>query len=324
MRRRHFIALLPGAAVTAGRSQAQDRPRLPYVGILVLGIANARFINPFRKRLGELGYVDGRNVRIEVHAARGSAERLAELARSLAARPADVIVAEAVQASRAARQATAVVPIVMMHAGDPVGAGLVQSLRRPGGNVTGTTSLNPEIVGKLIELVRELNPQVKRAALLLNPANPSMTLWLRNADAAAARTGLALVRIAAQTERELAAAFTAIEQSGADSLIVLAEPFLGMHRAEIIGFARAHRLIDVYAAPHFARDGGLAAYAPAFEEHWMRGAEFVARILKGAKPSALPVEQSTHLRLTVNLKSAQALGLAVPPSIIARADEVIE
>jgi len=322
--KRRLLVSAAACGVLGNGVRAQSRTRLPTIGILSLGVVAKRFVDSFRMRLGELGYLDGRDARIEILEAGGRPERLLELARHCVALPVDVIVAEAVQAARAARDATTRIPIVMMHAANPAGAGLIDSLARPGGNVTGTVSLTPETAPKLIELVQELNPKARRAAVLLNPNNPASRQWLDNAAGAAQRVGLETVPVAANKEEDLVASFTAIERSGRDSLVVLAEPLLALHRGRIIDFAKARRLTDVYAITQMAREGGLAGYSPVFTDHWVRGAEIVVKILRGAQPSDIPVEQPTRFELVINLGRARALDLAIPATLLARADEVIE
>ena len=276
----------------------------------------------FRQRLSTLGYVEGKNILIEERSAEGHSERLSELARALVASKVDVIVAPSAAASRAARQATNAIPIVMVHAGDPVGAGLIASLARPGGNVTGTTNLS--YAGKLVELMHELVPRAVKLAILLNPTNAGAHRYVVDAMEAGRRFNLGIAVAEVAQAEDLPNAFALIRDMRPDGLLVMGDPLIGDHRAEVFAFAASARLPAGYDPPNMARYGGLVAYGPLFVEHYVMAAGYVDRILKGAKPADLPVEQPTRFELIVNLKTAKALGLTIPQTLIVRADEVIQ
>jgi putative ABC transport system substrate-binding protein len=281
-----------------------------------------QFRSAFRERLSALGYVEGKNILIEELSAEDHAERLSELARELAASKVDVIVAPAVTAASAARRATNTIPIVMVHAGDPVGAGLIASLARPGGNVTGTTNLS--FAGKQVELMRQLVPRSIKLAILLNPSNAGARRYVADAMEAGRRFNLGIVVAEVARAEDFPNAFAMIRDMRPDGLLIMGDPFIGGHRAEVIAFAASARLPAVYDISNMARDGGLVSYGPLFVEHYVMAAGYVDRILKGAKPADLPVEQPTRFELLINLKTAKSLGLTIPQSLIVRAEEVIQ
>jgi putative ABC transport system substrate-binding protein len=323
MRRREFLAFL-GYATASWRPIRvyAQQPVIPRIGLLFATQGPAR--NSIIRSLAELGYVDGRTAKIELRSTEGKLERLPELARELVALPVDVIVSVAASATVAARQATATIPIVMVHAGDPIGYGLIESLARPGGNVTGTTSYSPEIVAKGIELLRELVPRIERLAILVVPSNAGTTLAVREAQVAASSLGLELTVATVERAVDLDAALATIEQSGTDGLYVFVEPMLYSNREQLVEFASRKRLPTMYQNGDLVRGGGLIGYSPLFSAHYPRAADYVDKILKGAKPSELPVAQSTHYELIINMPSARAIGLEIPPSLLTHADEVIE
>jgi putative tryptophan/tyrosine transport system substrate-binding protein len=326
MRRREFMVLIGGVAATwplSARAQRSAAPALPRIGLL-FAFGTEPALNAIIGSLAERGYVDGKTARIVQRDAKGRLERLDELARELVALPVDVIVAVAASATVAARRATATIPIVMVHAGDPIGYGLIESLARPGGNVTSTTSYSPEIVAKGIGLLRELVPQIRRLAVLVVPSNAGTPLAVRQAQVAVGSLGMDLTVVEVERADDLDAAFARIKQADADSLYVFVEPMLFANRSRLLEFAAQTRLPTMYENGNVVRDGGLIGYSPLFAAHYPRAADYVDKILKGAKPSELPVEQSTRFELVINLKTANALGLSVPPSLLARADEVIE
>jgi putative ABC transport system substrate-binding protein len=328
MRRREFITLLGGTAAAwplAARAQ-KDRVRL--VGMLWPGPeqdpsivkANAGFLD----RLRELGYIDGKTIQIHWRYAGGVLDRLPGLARELVALKVDVIVAVAVAACLAAREATARIPIVMVHAGNPIGAGLIKSLSQPGGNVTGTTSMLPDLGSKQLELLHQAVPSARRIAYLSNPTNAGAAPWLRSAADAAQRLGLELVVVDVVARQDFEPAFARIEQSQAEALLVGGEPLTLSNREAVIAFAARRRLPTLYTLGNFVRDGGLMSYSTNFNVDFLRAADYVDKILKGASPAELPVEQPVGFEMLVNLKTARALNLELPPSLLAVADEVIE
>jgi len=307
-------------------SRGQPKSKIPRIGVLWFSSidtgSNSRNRTVFRQRLSELGYVEGKNILIEERSAEGNAQRLGELAREFAASKVDVIVTPAVTATRAARQATSTIPIVMVHAGDPVGAGLIASLARPGGNVTGTTNLS--YGAKQVELVRELVPRAAKLVILLNPSNAGAHKSVTDAMEAGRKFNVSISVAEVARAEDFSNAFAMIRDVRPDALLVLGDPFIGEHRAEVLAFAVSARLPASYDTPDFSRAGGLVAYGPLFAEHYVMAAGYVDRILKGAKPADLPVEQPTRFELVVNLKTATALGMTIPQSLLLRADEVIQ
>ena len=316
MRRRAFIAGLGAAAGWPPSARAQQR-QLPRVGLL--GVHKGSFDGIVRS-LAERGYVDGKTVVIEQRQAEGQLERLPALARELVSLPVDIIVSVPAAATVAARQATATIPIVMVHAGE---AGLIGSLARPGGNVTGTTSYSPELVGKAVGLLRELVPAISRLAVLVVSSNIGTPLTVREAQLAATSLGMDLTVVGVDRAEDLDAAFATITRAGSDSLFVPADPMLWVYRSRLLEFEAQTRLPTMYIAD-LARAGGLIGYSPVWPAHYPVAADYVDKILKGAKPSDLPVAQSTKFELVINLKTAKALGITVPLSLQAQADEVIE
>jgi putative ABC transport system substrate-binding protein len=272
--------------------------------------------------LAERGYVDGKTVVIEQRQAEGQLERLPALARELVSLPVDVIVSVPAAATVAARQATATIPIVMVFANEP---GLIQSLARPGGNVTGTTSYGSELVGKAVGLLRELVPAINRLAVLVVSSNIGTPLTIRReAQLAATSLGMDLTVVGVDRAEDLDAAFATITRAGSDSLLVPADPMHWGNRARLFEFEAQTRLPTMHGNAYLARVGGLIGYSPVWGAHYPLAADYVDKILKGAKPSDLPVAQSTKFELVINLKTAKALGIAVPLSLQAQADEVIE
>jgi len=325
-RRRVLFAVGVGLALAHRQSYGQSKSKIPRIGVLWYGSMDTpsalqnRAV--FRRSLAALGYVEGKNVVIEERSAEGNQERLRELARELAAVKVDVIVAPAVTSSRAARQATSTIPIVMLHAGDPVGAGLIASLARPGGNVTGTTNLS--FSGKQVELMRELAPRAVKLAIILNPSNSGASRYVTEAMEAGRKFNFSIAVAEVSRPEDLSNAFAMIRDMRPDGLLVMTDPFIGDHRAEVIAFAASTRVPASYDIPNLAREGGLMAYGPLLAEHYVMAAGYVDRILKGAKPADLPVEQPKRFELVINLKTAKAMGLAIPPALLQRADEVVE
>ena len=311
----------------AGPAQSAAAPptRIPRVAVLYFGSQSPivqRRARVFRERLSELGYVEGKTILIDERYADGDARQLAQIARELATSKVDVIVAQAVAATLAARQATSTIPIVMVHAGDPIHAGLIDSLAHPGGNVTGTMNLPHG--GKHVDLLRELVPSVSKLAILVNPTNAGAAAVVTTATEAAGKAGIGVIVAEVVRAEDLPTAFVAIRGAHADGLIVGAEPLIGTHRDQIIDFASTARLPAIYDEGDFVRAGGLIAYATKFTEHYAIAAEYVDKILKGAKPGDLPVQQPARFELVINLKTAKALGLAIPRDLLLRADEVVQ
>src|SRR5262245_11662340 len=276
------------------------------------------------QRLRELGYVDGQNLLIEYRNAEGRQERLPALAADLVRLKVDLIVTSGTQAALAAKQATAVIPIVLGSSGDAVATGLVQSLARPGGNITGMTGSSPETSGKRLELLKEAFPKKSRIAVLLNPANPLDVLEQRATESAARTLRLTLQWVEARTAAEIEAGFSAATKARADLLIEFPDQLFSAARSQIVGLAKKHRLPAMYVFREAVEAGGLMSYGPSLRDQLRRAATYVDKILKGTKPADLPVEQSAKFELVINLRTAKALGLTIPQSVLGRADQVIE
>ena len=321
MRRRNFIALLGGAAAwpLAARAQ-QGGARIPRIGI----IDDAPIWDYFRQGLHDLGYIEGRNIAIEYRSAEGDFDRLRQAARELASLPVNILVVYGSSATRAARQATSTIPIVMIGVGDPVRARFVTNLARPGGNVTGTTNLGPELIGKRIEILKECVPGLARVAFLWNPDNDSNLAFLEELIIAVPALGLQLISVPMRTSEEYEGAFAAMMQRQPNAFVTQNDPLILQHIGQIIDFVAEHRLPAMYQAKENVEAGGLMAYGATLSDLFTRSAWYVHRILQGAKPADLPVEQPTKFELSINLKTAKALGIEVPPALLARADEVIE
>lgn len=323
MRRRQFLGVLGGATLwpLAARSQGTAAP---LIGFLSPSSNSADYVEGFFAGLRELGYVDGRNIRIESRWADGKLDQLPKLATELVRLNVNVLVTSVTEATLQAKKATATIPIVMVAVGDPVAAGLVASLARLGGNVTGTSSLSIDIVGKQIELLKAVVPGLSHAALLWNPANATyQALQLREAERAARVAGLELQLVSARSAAEIPKAVDSIK-SGTQALAVLGDAMLVQHATTIAELALKKRLATVGLNRGWTRAGILLTYGPSFFDLHKRAATYADKILKGAVPADLPVEQPTTFELLINLKTAKALGLTVPPSLLARAHEVIE
>ena len=326
MKRREFIAFLGGAA-TVWPLRAEAQSPLPVVGFLnstsLEGYA-AR-IAAFRQGLADAGFAEGKSVVIEFRHADGHYDRLPALATDLVRLRVAVIVTTGTSGALAAKAATTTIPIVFSMSGDPVEQGLVASLARPGGNITGTTRLNVEVVGKRLQLLHEMVPAATVLALLVNPANPALTEPLsRNAEAAARTLGLTLHVLRASNEREIEGAFATLVQLRAGALMIGPDAFFNSRTAQLAALAVRHKMPTIYQDREFVAAGGLMSYGGNLNDGYRIAGGYTARILKGEKPADLPVHQSTKLELLINLKTAKALGLAVPPALLARADEVIE
>jgi putative ABC transport system substrate-binding protein len=279
----------------------------------------------FRDGLKQLGYVEGQTIQVEYRWAAGQFERLPALAIELVDLKVDIIVAAVTQASLAAQAATRTIPIVIAGVGDPVGSGLVASLAHPGGNITGTSSLALDIVGKQLQMLEQVVRQASHIAVLWNPANTTyQPLALKQAELAARASGVELQVLEARGPSDFDTAFAAISAKGAKALLILADAMFGQHRGRLVELTRDNRLPGIAQSPVFAQLGLLMAYGPSADETDRRAAAYVDRILKGAKPADLPVEQPTKFDLVINLKTAKALGLTVPPFLLAQAEEVIE
>ena len=314
------------AVPLAADAQPAEVPRVGYLNPGSLSDPTSqRRLEAFRQGLRDLGYVEGQNIAIESRWAEGKYDRYPALAADLVRLKVDVIVAQGGAATQAVQQATRTIPIVMSIVLDPVGSGLVPSLARPGGNVTGTSFMGPDLVGKQLQLLKEVVPKVSRVALLRNPANPASALGLRDAEAAARALGVRLQALEARDPQEIDSAFAAMTRERAGALLIFPDPIFGNQRRQIAELAAKRRLPAIHGGlPEYAEAGGLMVYSPNILDLTRRAATFVDKILKGAKPADLPVEQPTKLELVINLRTAKAIGLTIPPSLLQRADQVIE
>ena len=326
MKRRDFIALIGGAAA-AWPVMALAQQQNPLVGFLNSASPDTYRFNAdsFREGLRRAGFIEGRNVRIEERWARGDYEALPALAAELVAIGVVAIAATGdVASARAAQRASSMVPVVFTIGGDPVRFGLVKSLNRPGGNVTGIL-FNQNVLGaKRVELLREIAPNVSRVALLMNPTNPNVKVEQADAEAGAKKLGLETVTLNARNAREIDAAFEELLSVQAHAFVTATDPILLDRREQIVSFAHQHKLPAVYFVRQFAAVGGLLSYGPSISWMYRQAGEYVGQILKGSNPAEMPVLQPTQFELVINLKTAHALGLTVPLTLQAAADEVIE
>jgi putative ABC transport system substrate-binding protein len=321
-----LLALL-AAGVAPVTVRAQQAGKVYRVGYLSTPTRESveRGLDAFLRKLRELGWIEGQNLVIEYRWAEGNVERLPELAAELVRRKVDVIVAPAGSAALAAKNATSSIPIVMIFPSDPVEMGLVASLRRPGGNITGTTfTPGPEIFGRQLQILKETIPRASRVAILSNPADPSFALQVREVEAAARTLRIRLQHVEARGPEEFDSAFAAMARERADALLVNGTSTFLAHRVRLAELAVKNRLPTMSSFRESVEAGGLMAYAVNMADFVGRAAVYVDKILKGAKPADLPVEQPTKFELTINLKTAKAIGLTIPQSLLARADEVIQ
>jgi putative ABC transport system substrate-binding protein len=329
MRRRDFIALIGGAAVTWQRAaRAQQPAKMRTIGFLLPGGSRTTVVQAeleaFRQGLKEYGWIEGQNISVEYRFAEGKEDALAECAAELVRLRLDVIVAEGTAAIRAAKTVTQTTPIVMATSTDPVGNGLVASLRRPGGNVTGPSLQTAELAGKRLQLLTEIVPGVARVAVLSNPLNPSIAATIEQTKAAAQLLGVEIHIGEVPGPDQFESAFAAVTRARAGALIVLPDPVLYGQHPRIVAFATASNLPALFSEKEVVEAGGLVAYGPSIPASFRRATTYVDKILRGAKPADLPVEQPTTFELAVNLQTARAIGVTIPASILVRADEVIE
>jgi putative ABC transport system substrate-binding protein len=317
-----FVVMLT-FAFTGVELQAQQTKKILRMGFLSPTSDDSR-VEAFRLGLRELGYTDGQNITIEYRWANGRFDKLPELAMELVRLKVDIIVAVVTQASLAAKKATPTIPIVMIGVADPEGSGLVASLARPGANITGTSSMTAEIVGKQLELLKETLPKISRVAALWNPANPIFqAIQRKEAENAARALGVQLQITEARGPEEIDRAFVSLARERTRALIILNDPVFTAARKHIAELAAKYRVPSVTGTLEHAEAGGLMAYGPSFPEMFKRAATYVDKILKGAKPADLPVERPTKFEFIINLKAAKQIGLTIPPNVLARADRVI-
>jgi putative tryptophan/tyrosine transport system substrate-binding protein len=325
MKRRKFITLVGGAVAWPLVAGAQQTAKLPTIGFLGADSASAmrEWTDAFAQRLRELGWTEGRNIAIEYRWLEGRSERAAEMVAEFVRLKVDVIVTHSAVPVLAAKQATSVIPIVIASAADPIGTGLVASLARPGGNVTGLSMQSTDLAGKRIALLREVVPGLRRLAIMVNPGAPASVLDMSEVEAVAKTLGLDITTFEIRRADDIAPAFEALK-GRAEALYVAPDPLLTTNRLRINILALGARLPTMHGFRDYVAAGGLMSYGANFPDLFRRAADFVDKILRGAKPGDIPVEQPTKFDLVINLTTAKALGLAVPDTLLARADEVIE
>jgi putative ABC transport system substrate-binding protein len=325
VKRRAFITLLGGAVAWPGTARAQQPAKLPTIGYLGGGgpVSQRAWAEAFTQRLRELGWLEGRTIAIEYRWGEGRAERYSEIAAEFVQLKVDVILAGGTEAAIAAKQATSVIPIVFPTAGDPVGSRLVASLARPGGNVTGLSNLGSNLAAKRLEIMREVVPGLGRLAVMANADYSGGVTEREEIDAAARTIGLEVISLPIRRPEDIAPAFEALKRR-ADALYIVGDPLVNIQRVRINTFALATRLPTMYVQREYVEAAGLMSYGPNYLDLNRRAADYVDRILRGTKPGDLPIEQPTKFDLVINLITAKALGLEIPPTLLARADEVIE
>ena len=307
-------------------ARAQQPAKFPRVGFLaqVSSSAISARINAFRQGLRELGYVEGQNINFEWRDAAGNADRLGGLAAELVRLNVDVIVTAGPTATRAAKEATLSIPIVMGFDNDPVGSGFVSSLARPGGNITGLSGLSPEVSGKRLELLKEISPKLVRIAVVGTSTEPGNNQILKSTQEAAKALGMQPQYLDVKEPKDVETVLREVSKRRAEAIVVLISPVVNFKRVQIVEFAAKNRLLGMYPLSEFVEVGGLASYAPRFTHLFRRAATYVDKILKGAKPADLPVEQPTRFDFLLNLKAAKQIGLTIPPNVLVRADKVIK
>jgi putative tryptophan/tyrosine transport system substrate-binding protein len=325
--RRVFLGALVGGLLAAPLAEAQPSGKAWRVGLLDFAAPDAArtaWWKAFRERLRELGYVEGQNVVFEPRWGNGLVGRLPSLAIELVKVKVDIVVTAGSETALAAKQATRSIPIVTATGADPVELGLVESLARPGGNITGVTSIQSELAGKRLEILKQLVPRASRVAVLWDLGNHGSALSLRDAESGAKSLGIVVQGVGVRSPKDFDAAFSAIKQARAGAVLLVASPAFMGDRQRLAGLAVANRLPMIVGAKEYAEAGGLMSYGTDYPDLFRRAAAYVDKILKGAKPGDLPMEQPTKFEFVINLKTAKALGLTIPPSLLGRADEVIQ
>jgi putative ABC transport system substrate-binding protein len=321
---RIVLVLLLGALAAPRVAGAQSPLRIPRIGVIGERAATDPFLVAFRDGLQELGYIEGKSILVEYRYLQGTLTRAPALAAELVRLRVDVLVVGGTVVAQAARAATKRIPIVFVLAGDPVGSGIVASLARPGGNATGMSNLVSELGGKQLETLKAAVPRVSRVAVLYNPLNPAAEVALNEVRGAARAMTVELHVVAVRKPEDVAGAFSTLTAWRAGGVLALSDPVLGSQIPQLTSLATRHRLPAIYGRREFAEAGGLLAYGPSFLDNYRRAASYVDKILKGARPADLPVQQPTKIELIVNLKTAAALGITIPPPLLARADQVIQ
>jgi ABC-type uncharacterized transport system substrate-binding protein len=320
-------ALLALILTTIHLAEAQQPKKATLLGYLSARSSSSEStrIEAFRQVLRELGYVEGKKIIIEYRFAEGKFDRLADLAAELVRLNVEVIVTAGVPPTRAAKQVTTTIPIVMAGGGDPVSTGLVASFARPGGNITGSSDLTVDSITKRLELLKEVVPKASRVAVLLNPANPTNPLQLKETQAVASALGITIVPLEIKGAEDFDQAFVTMKKKRADALVVFSDPMFGFYQKQIANLAMKSRLPAIYGNRYYVEAGGLMSYGSTNpDDHYRRAAIYVDKILKGATPAELPVERPMKLDLVINLKAAKQIGLTIPPNVLARADRIIK
>jgi len=311
------------AAFTADAQQPTKVPRIGFLSGTSRSTISAR-VEAFRQGLRELGYVEGKNIVIEYRYAEGKFDRLPALADELVRLKVEVIVTAGPQPTRPAKEATSTIPIVMAHDPDPVGSGFVASLARPGGNITGLATLAPEISGKQLELLKEIVPRLSRVAVFGTSTRPGNAQSLKETDLAAGTLGVRLQYLDVLSSKDIETVFQAASKGRAEAVLVLGSPVLTSHRTQIVELAVKSQLPAIYISAEMVEVGGLMTYGVSYTDLYRRAATYIDKLLKGAKPADLPVEQPMKFELIINLKAAKQIGLTIPPNVLARADRVIK
>jgi putative ABC transport system substrate-binding protein len=323
-RRRFLLTSLAGALAVPLAAGAQSAGKVYRIGVLSPDSPPPGLFEAFQERLRELGYVEGKNIAIESRHSGGKNERLAALADELIGLMVDVILAVNTPAAQAAKKATAAIPIVITRVADPVKSGLVPSISRPGGNITGLSFLPEALSAKQLQLLKEALPGVSRVAAMSYAGNPGAAIVVKGMEAASAQLGLQLLLVSVQNPGDFLGAFETVARNRAEALVVVDDAMVTRYRVEILRLAGKHSLPVISLYKPFVEAGGLIAYGASTLDMYRHAADYVARILKGAKPAELPIEQPTKFELIINIRTAKALGLTIPPSLLARADQIIE
>jgi ABC-type uncharacterized transport system substrate-binding protein len=318
-----IAVILLAVAVIAEAQQPAKIPRVAFLGTASASVVADR-VDAFRKGLRELGYVEGQNIFLELRFGEGKSDEVAGLATELTHSKVDVIVTAGPAATRSAKQATATIPVVMGNEGDPVGSGFVASLARPGGNITGLSSLSPEISSKQLEILKEIVPKLHHVSVLGNSTTPGNAEVSKEMDVAAHALGVQVQHLDVRAPKDIEFAFRTATKARADAIIALQNPVLTFERKQLVSLANKNRIPAAYHSVEFVEDGGLMTYSVSVSDLFRRAAVYVDKILKGAKPADLPVEQPKKFEFVVNLKAAKQIGLTIPPNVLARADRVIK